>query len=65
MRADIKTKRDGTVLVRMDQEAARATFASVIFASRYHEGICPLEEAAKKALAEEQNTADRRNMTCR
>lgn len=65
MHADIKTKRDGTVLLRMDQEAARATFASVIFASRYHEGIGPLEEVAKRALGEESQPADRRTSTCR
>lgn len=65
MQADIKTKRDGSVLLRMDQEAAHATFASVVFASRYHEGIRPLEELAKRALAEDPKPAPRRNVTCR
>lgn len=65
MQADVKTERDGTVLLRMDQEAAHATFASVIFASRYHEGIRRLEEVAKKALESETTSRDRRNTTCR
>jgi hypothetical protein len=65
MQAQVKTQRDGTVLLRMDAEAARATFASVVFASRYHDGIRGLEEIAKKALAEETASRDRRNATCR
>lgn len=65
MRAQVTTRRDGTVLLRMDQEAAHATFVSVIFASRYHEGIRGLEEVAKRALESEQTSGDRRNTTCR
>jgi hypothetical protein len=65
MRADIRTTRDGTVLVRMDAEAARATFASVLFASRFHDGIRGLEDIARRVLEAETKSADRRNMTCR
>jgi hypothetical protein len=65
MRAQVTTRRDGTVLLRMDQEAARAAFASVIFAARYHEGMRGLEEIAKKALESEQISGTRRNATCR
>jgi len=65
MRAQVRTTRDGTVLLRMDAEAARATFASVLFASRFHDGIRGLEDVAKRVLEAETNSADRRNMTCR
>ncbi len=65
MRAKVKTSRDGTVLLRMDAEAARATFASVLFASRFHDGIRVLEDIARDALEAETKPADRRNITCR
>ncbi len=65
MQAKVTTRRDGTVLLQMDQEAAHATFASVIFASRYHEGIRGMEEVARRALTEETKSGDRRNTTCR
>lgn len=65
MRAQVRTTRNGTVLLHMDAEAARATFASVVFASRFHDGIRGLEEIAKRALEAETKSADRRNTTCR
>ncbi len=65
MRAEVKAARDGTVLLRMDAEAARATFASVLFASRFHDGIRALEDVAKRALESETKSPDRRDMTCR
>ena len=42
MQASIKTETDGMVNWRLDPEAAQAVFASVVFASRFHEGISPL-----------------------
>jgi hypothetical protein len=65
MQAKVTTRRDGTVLLRMDQEAAHATFASVIFASRYHEEIRGMEKVARRALTDETKSGDRRNTTCR
>lgn len=65
MQAQVRTTRNGTVLLRMDAEAAHATFGCVIFASRYHEGISSLKEVAEKALEAETKSADRRDTTCR
>lgn len=65
MQAQVQTQPDGTVLLRMDREAARATFASVVFASRYHDGIRDLQAIAKQALEDETDLADRRKPICR
>ncbi|RZU35329.1 hypothetical protein [Edaphobacter modestus] len=50
MQASIKTEADGMVNWRLDPEAAQAVFASVIFASRFHEGIAPLAVMAAERL---------------
>ncbi|HMH13170.1 MAG TPA: hypothetical protein VK578_08690 [Edaphobacter sp.] len=65
MQAQVKNQRDGTVLLSMDAEAARATFASVVFASRFHDGFRSLEKVAKKALEEKTIWQNRRDTTCR
>jgi hypothetical protein len=50
MQASIRTRRDGLVAVYLDGDAARAMFASVLFASRFHEGIAPLVRIAEDGL---------------
>ena len=50
MRASIKTEADGMVSWRLDPEAAQAVFASVVFASRFHEGFAPLAVMAAERL---------------
>jgi len=50
MQASIKTEADGMVSWRLDPEAAQAVFASVVFASRFHEGIAPLAMMAAERL---------------
>jgi hypothetical protein len=65
MQAQINTRPDGTVLLCMDAEAAHATFASIVFASRFHEGIQGMAEVAKRALEEGPHSKDRRTATCR
>ena len=50
MQASIKTETDGMVNLRLDPEAAQAVFASVVFASRFHEGIAPLAVMATERL---------------
>ena len=42
MQASITTQRGGMVVAVLDAEAARVTFACVIFAARFHEEIAPL-----------------------
>ncbi|MGF7181510.1 hypothetical protein [Tunturiibacter psychrotolerans] len=50
MQASIKKKRDGSMDLRLDKDAASAMFASVLFASRFHEGIAPLARVAEDEL---------------
>ena len=50
MQASIKAESDGTVNLQLDAEAARAVFASVVFASRFHEGLAPLAMLAAERL---------------
>ena len=65
MQVEIKTKSDGTVLLQMDAEAAQATFASVVFASRFHEGIRSMAEITTRALEAESGSNERRSAICR
>jgi hypothetical protein len=64
MQASIKTNSDGSVAMHLDVEAARAIFASVVFASQLHEGIAPLAHVAEKELRCEWRTEVRRNDSC-
>ena len=50
MQASITTQRSGTVVAVLDAEAARATFACVIFAARFHEEIAPLAWIVEQQL---------------
>ena len=50
MQAAIKKMTNGSVALKLDADAARAVFASVLFAARFHEGISPLARMAKEEL---------------
>jgi hypothetical protein len=50
MQASIERTRDGSVDVHLDLEAARAVFASVLFAARFHEDFAPLALMAEEGL---------------
>ena len=65
MQASIKMKPDGSVALDLDLEAARAIFASVIFAARFHERIAPLVEVAKEGLQLDSRKSARRLQPCR
>lgn len=57
MEALIKTGKNRAVTVVLDQEAARAMFASVIFAARFHEDIVPLAQIIERRLDIETDTS--------
>jgi hypothetical protein len=65
MQASIMTQRDGSVAMQLDPEAAQAAFASIVFASHFHEDIVPLARIVEARL----KTDTRRRMpgrnTCR
>ena len=65
MRASIKVKANGSVAMQLDVEAARAVFASVIFAARFDERIAALVEVAKEGLQLEVKESARRRELCR
>jgi len=65
MQAAIRTMTDGSVALTLDADAARAVFASVLFAARFHEGIAPLARIAKKGLEQDFHKPARRVATCR
>ena len=50
MQASITTQKNGTVIAVLDAEAARVTFASVMFAARIHEEIAPLARIVEQQL---------------
>jgi hypothetical protein len=56
MQATITTERSGTVVTVLDAEAARVTFACVMFAARFHQEIAPLARIVEQQL---QIDADR------
>jgi hypothetical protein len=60
MKAVMEIKRDGSVAIELDSEAARAMVASIVFASRFHEGITPLAGMLKPNLGREEGQGLRR-----
>lgn len=50
MQASITAQRNGTVVAVLDAEAARVTFACVMFAARFHEEIVPLARIVEQQL---------------
>ena len=65
MRAAIRNMTDGSVALKLDADAARAIFASVLFAARFHEGISPLARIAKEELERDNQNTTRRGGPCR
>ena len=50
MQASITAQRNGMVVAVLDAEAARVTFACVMFAARFHEEIVPLARLVEQQL---------------
>ena len=65
MQAAIKKMTNGSVALTLDADAARAVFASVLFAARFHEGISPLARIAKEELERDNQNTTRRGEPCR
>ena len=61
MRASFRTHNDGTVALSLDTEAARAVFASVVFAARFHQDLALLAKVAEEGLQGEKCAATRRD----
>ena len=65
MQASIKVKANGSVAMQLDVEAARAVFASVVFAARFNERIAPLVRVAREGLQLDSRKSVRRLQPCR
>ena len=65
MQAAIRNLSDGSVALKLDADAARAIFASVLFASRFHEGFSPLAQIAKEELERKPQKPGWRGASCR
>lgn len=65
MQAAISFKNNGEIALRLDADAARVVFASVLFAARYHEGFGPLEQLARQGLDHESQKTMKRGEPCR
>ena len=65
MRASIKMKPDGNIALDLDIEAARAIFASVVFAARFNKRIAPLVRVAREGLQLDSQKSVRRLQPCR
>jgi hypothetical protein len=50
MRATFKTHNDGTVMLQLDGEAARAVFASIVFAAKFNQKLGSLARVAEEGL---------------
>ena len=65
MQAASRKRPNGSIALKLDADAARAVFASVLFASRFHEGIAPLTPIAKQGLKQDRQKLARRVAICR
>jgi hypothetical protein len=50
MQASIMTEQNGKISLLLDPEAAHAAFASIVFASHFHEDIVPLARIVEERL---------------
>lgn len=59
MQVAIQIKRDGSMQLHLDEEAAKAMLASVRFASRFHSGIDSLARITEERLRADEGLTDR------
>ncbi len=64
MQATFETRNDGSVALLLDAEAAQAVFASVIFASRFHDEFGPLAKLARQELRSDSDTPQEGRPRC-
>ncbi len=64
MQATFTTQKDGTTVLELDAEAARVTFASVVFVARFHDDVRRLESVARQWLETEPAPRSRGEQPC-
>jgi hypothetical protein len=65
MHASIENQPDETIALRLDLDAARAAFASIVFASHFHEDIVPLARIVEARLKTDTRRRKPGRNTCR
>jgi hypothetical protein len=65
MKASIKPQQNGNFLLHLDPEAAQAAFASIVFASHFHEDITPLAMIVEGKLQPDTRRRKPGRTTCR
>jgi hypothetical protein len=65
MQASIENQPDGTIALHLDLDAARAAFASIIFASRFHRDIAPLARIVEQGWNTDNRGSESERITCR
>ena len=61
MQAAIETRKDGSVAIELDPEAAQAMVASIVFAARFHERIVPLAGIVEAGIPNNNTQPARRD----
>jgi hypothetical protein len=64
MEASIISLSNGSVSLQMDAEAARAVFASIVFAARFHTSFAPLSDIAERGLNADSVSSESRSKPC-
>jgi hypothetical protein len=64
MRISIETDNNGSVVMHLDGEAARAVLASVVFASRFSKRFDPLAQAMESELHTGPHSSTERRSLC-
>jgi hypothetical protein len=65
MQASIMTQQNGDISLKLDPEAARAAFASIVFASHFHEDIVPLARIVEERLTTDNSGRKPGRTSCR
>ena len=64
MQASIISHSNGDISLQMDPEAARAVFASIVFAARFHPVIAPLSDIAERCLNADGGSSEAGRTLC-
>jgi hypothetical protein len=64
MHISIESDNNGSVAMHLDGEAARAVFASVVFASRFSKRFDPLAQAMESGLYTDPRLSTERRSLC-
>lgn len=62
MQAAIEIRKDGSIAIELDLEAAQAMVASIVFAAHFHERIAPLAGLVEAGFQRDETQPTRGNL---